>query len=161
MTNEEKILKATVRTLNKLMKKSRTAISKAVRSEYTIKAKDLKRATYIQKANRYKMVAAIIVKGHRIPLMYFSAKQNKKGVSVRIKKSTGRKTIRSAFIAVMNSGHVGVFQRVGKDRTPIDEKYSIDAATMVEKAGQKTFEQIIKRDYSKVFDHELSYLLSK
>lgn len=159
--NEDIILKATVRTLNKLIRKSQTAISKAVRAEYTIKAKDLKKSTKIQKANKNKIEAAIVVKGKRLPLMYFNAKQNRRGTSVRIKKSSGRKTVKSAFIAVMDSGKVGVFQRTGKDKLPIKELYTVDAPAMVDKAGRDAFIKIIERDFSRVFDHELSYLLSK
>lgn len=60
-------------------------------------------------------------------VMLFSAKQTKKGVTVRIKKSGGRKLIKHAFIG--NQGRT-MFMREGTKRLPIKSVKTVDVPQM-------------------------------
>jgi hypothetical protein len=57
-------------------------------------------------------------KGQPVSLHSFKAKQKKRGVSVRVLKSEGRKTIRGAFIAPGKHGNPMIFWR---EKTPQNE----------------------------------------
>lgn len=59
----------------------------------------------------------------RIPLSRFSPTQRKPGVSYRIGRQGGRKTVAGTFLATMRSGHTLVGRRVGKARYPIAELF--------------------------------------
>lgn len=97
------------RAINHTAAKARTQASKEIRSEYRIRAKDLRPALTTTKASAQNIEGRLVAKGKNLPLLAFGAKQNKRGVSVNV---TGqRKQIRSAFIATMRSGHKGVFAR--------------------------------------------------
>jgi hypothetical protein len=111
----------------------------------------------IFKASVYALYAILSVKNIGIPLIKFGAKQagfqiiragtkdskekflvrTKKrmgDVTVQVKKSGGRKVVNinpRAFIQVMESGHMGVFHRIGKERKPIKELWSIGPAKAV------------------------------
>lgn len=67
--------------------------------------------------------ADVIMKSDWISLYKLGAKQNKRGVTVRLRGS-----YRHAFIAQMQSGHRGVFIRESKTRIPIRELYGPNPA---------------------------------
>lgn len=92
--------------------------------------------------------------GKPIPIVAYPHAQTRRGVRVSINKNGGSKVITSAFVATMKSGHTGVFQRRGKDRLPIEEKFStkvsdvfLDAGMVpaVLARGQTVFSQTINR----------------
>lgn len=64
------------------------------------------------------------VEGQLMPVASLPHRQTKRGVSVTINAAGGRKLIKSAFVARMRSGHVGVFRREGGKRLPIREAYT-------------------------------------
>ena len=95
-----------------------------------------------------------------VPVMRFKPRQTRAGVSVRIKKSQGRKLIKSAFIAEMKTGHEGVFYRLGKKRLPIEEAKT----TAVEEMAMDVVPKIQAFATNKlhtVFQSQLDYELSK
>ena len=152
---------ATVSAINKAMGKARVAASKEVRQVYNIKAGDIKKALNITRANSKKMYSNHIISGKRLLLSYFSPRQTKKGVTVRIKKSSGRKVVQGAFEATMKTGHKGVFKRKGKSRLPIRELTTLDLPTMYDLRAERVFDKTISSEFNKIFDHEFNYRLSK
>lgn|SRR5262245_25172793 len=94
--------------------------------------------------------ASVAVSGRRIPLIAFRARQTKAGVSYDL--GQGRQIIHSAFIAIMRSGHRGVWKRTGPKRTPIIELRGpslpyIFRKVMVhiQRVGKEAFEKEIRR----------------
>ena len=158
----DKTLRSAVRSAaNKLIRRGRTATSKRVREVYNIKASDLKNYTKVKKATNSNPTAAIIISGRPIPLILFSAKQNKRGVSVRVKKTTGRKIIQSSFIATMPSGKIQVWMRKGAKRLPIKQLLSVSPPKMYEKEGEKVFKELISKEAGKTVQHEIDYYANK
>jgi hypothetical protein len=105
--------KALVRALNRTGSTVRTAAVREIRAEYPgFKAAATRDAMRMRQATREDPAFTLEVRGRRLPLIDFSARQTRRGVSVNIK---GRKVIGRAFIARMKSGHVGVFARVQPD----------------------------------------------
>jgi len=114
--------KSLVRTLNRTADKARVAGSRAVRETYNIKAGDLRKSIRMYKASRSRMEAQLSITGKPVGLIAFAAKQTIKGVAYKILKAAGRKRLPHAFIAKMKTGHIGVFERSGSDRLPIEER---------------------------------------
>jgi hypothetical protein len=153
--------KAVLRTVNKLIVKGRKAATQQVRQVYAVKAGDLKDHTKIYRANRSRPEAKLVIRGRKMPIILFGAKQKAKGTTVRIKKAGGRKLIQSAFIATMKSGKIQVWLRKGKSRLPIRQLFTVSPPKMFEKEGEKSFQEIIRRDVGPTLKHELQFYLGR
>lgn len=96
-------------SINHTLRKTKTATSKQIKAVYGARSKDVKKGLKVSRANTLTQSGAVVGFGRPLPLIAFRARQNKKGVSVRI---MGRsRLINKAFIATMPSGHKGVFAR--------------------------------------------------
>jgi hypothetical protein len=96
--------------------------------------KDVRKAVRLRRASYRRLQAAIRIYNRLMPLVWFHARQTKKGVTFRAPPGAdwaldykggrkGRFLVERAFIARMPRGHVGVFLRRGKKRLPIDELF--------------------------------------
>lgn len=129
------------RALNRTIRSVNSEANRRIRGELALKAKDVRKAITVRRARRGSHEAAIEVVGRAIPIVAYSAKQTKKGVTVKVKRAAGRKLLRGAFIATMRSGHRGVFYRdAKKDRLPISEVFSTTVADAVQ--NEATFRGI-------------------
>lgn len=127
------------RTLNRSARVAKTEGSRAIREEHNIKAKDIDRSVTIIPARKGDKVILIvmIVKGGRFPLKYFGARQTRRGVTAKIKKSEGRKLYpgtfigghvprrhgrgwRMVYVGIRLGGHV--FKRLTRHRLPIKKQ---------------------------------------
>jgi hypothetical protein len=162
IANIDKALnQAAVSTANKMIRKGNTAANKKVREVYNIKTATLNKYTKVYRASKIRPDAQIVIRGRRMPLFGFGARQTRRGVTIRVKRTTGRRTVLHAFIAQMPSGHQGIFIRKTKGRLPIRELYTVSPAKMFEVEGEKAFKEIIDRDVGKTFDHELQFYMGK
>lgn len=85
------------------------------KGELTTARKNVASSFQTKKSNRQTLTGYIFVrKSNRLSLKFFKAKQNKKGVSYRISKKEGRKSIPGAFIVETYGGHV--YKRPTKQR---------------------------------------------
>lgn len=160
--------RAATDTVNRVGKKASTAASKEVRQIYNIKAKPLKAATKFTKARRGAFVSHIRAWGRPIPLAQFGARQNKRGVSVKVKKGGGKKTLTGFFIPNLSSGHKGVFARArlglgamkGRrvNRLPIEEMYGPSIPTMYRAKGvMSAINRVVSSDTRKTFFQRYRY----
>jgi hypothetical protein len=157
----EEVKGAVTRSLNKTATTVRNEASTEIRKIYNLKAGVIKKQIKIKKANRANPTAIISASGRPIPLIEFTARQRKAGVSVLIKRGQ-RKVVRSAFIAKMPSGNVGVFQRKGKLRLPIRELFSISLPRVfTSKAIFAALVKIARQRFPVVFAQEARFALSK
>lgn len=157
---------ATVRALNGTVAQAKTAMSREIRAEFNLSAGKVNQALRIVKASAFKggynITAALespSQRGRSLNLINFSARQTSKGVSVKIKKSGGRKLIRSAFIA--NAGRT-VFRRVGDKRLPIKALQTIDVAQMFNtKRINARVVKFMESKFPEVFEREVRYYTDK
>ena len=75
------------------------------------------------------------VSGTPVPLGKFPHIQTARGVSVRVNVGGATKRIKSAFVATMGNGHVGVFRRKGKARLPIQELWTTRISDVMKDQG--------------------------
>jgi len=118
------------RSLNDAATHTVTDASRRVRQTWNLNVKEAKAGYIVVKSSPQTLESRVIVKGKPVPLMAFKPRQTKKGISVTIKKGH-RTMLRSAFIATMRSGHVGVYKRVGRKRLPIRERSVVSYPVMV------------------------------
>ena len=141
-----------VRAMNKSIASGRTAFVRGVAGDIGLKASDVREFVIVREATAQNLAATIYASANRIPLFKFGAKGpvpslgKGGGVTARLKGGAGRYP--RAFIATLGSGHVGVFQRLGRARLPIAQLHgpSIWKASdkFVEAAAARTHEQLAK-----------------
>jgi len=181
--------KATVGAINKTVPKLRTYVSKLVRQEYTISAGDISRQVKFSRASKGSFSAKLLYKGRRVGLINFAAKPKKvtlgrkrnkgvpwgrvrTGVTVKVKKSGGRKqvTSRSAFIARGANGNQQVFyrnergarSRSGKVKIHAMKLLSVpDMVTNAEGDQAAAYDQFAATEFAVEFDRAMDFYLGK
>lgn len=190
----EKPVKAAIRaSIQRIAKTAITAASSGIRDIYNVKKQDLD--PRLRMTMQGTEQATITISGKGMSLSYFGARQfvlNKtitrsrkdgratlttkrrstmhkfQGVEVEVVKGR-RVQLKSAFMAQMRSGHIGVMHRwnngkmmKGKKKAAIGEKGVISIAYMAEKSGVLTMVvNKIQGDWEKVFQQQLAYQLNK
>ncbi|WP_176083134.1 phage tail protein [Martelella sp. HB161492] len=99
----------------------------------------------------------LVEKSGWIPLFKLGARQTRRGVRVRTRGS-----YKGMFIAKMESGHSGVFRRVGKERTPIREMFGPNPAHAITNnpdVYMQALAEIIQENLAPRFLHELDRIL--
>jgi Prophage minor tail protein Z (GPZ) len=131
---QEETRSAIPRALNKTATTVRARAARQIRSVgYGIKIAAIKKSITIRKANRAELTAIVRAAGKPIPLINYSARKNKSGVTVAV--LNGKKTIDGAFIATMHTGHKGVFVRVGSAA----ERHAIGRGALKVSKGPKKY----------------------
>ena len=104
-----------VRAINKSLTGVKTDIKTIIRADYNYKAGALDKRMTATKATRAKIEGRIVSKGGAVHLTDIAGTaKGPRGVTVNVKKSTGRKLIPRAFVAHgQRSGKKIVFRRVG------------------------------------------------
>jgi len=118
--------------INDTVKKTKTNISKEIRSVVNVKKAAIDKAISVKgKATAQSLRGAVSLrKEARIGLQHFGGRQNKSGVSYKISKQGGRKSIAGAFMGAKPGQlapklYGGVFRRAGKTRLPIVKLYGV------------------------------------
>ena len=161
IANQKVFQKAANRTVRRMGTRFRTTAVKEVRKTYNIKAKTLKdkiraRTYYTEKDGHH---WRFYVSGKPMSLIHFAPRQTKKGVSVKIKKQSGRKLIRGAFIARDKYGNLRVFNRVGKERLPLDSKYTLSIPQMFTDEILDKAKKEVEDNYQQEFERNINYYL--
>jgi hypothetical protein len=158
--------KAIYTTINKLLIKARRAIAKSVQKEYNVKLGMLTRKIQIRKAFKGMHTGYMSLKSNKLKFYAFSATKRKEGISIMIRRSTGRHLIRHAFIATMPSGHKNVFTRY-KNKYMIKKPkkqqlkgwFSTSPSGMIHTVGDEAFKKVVRQETNKVFQSQLKYYL--
>ncbi len=161
---DEKIYrKALRRTIKRMGAKFKNRAIKEVRKTYNVKAKTLRRhiKERMSGSDGGSVEWRFTVTGRPVNLIHFGARQMRKGVSVKVKKGSGRKVIKSAFIARDSGGHKRVFMRKGKERLPIEAKSTLSYPQMFNKDIIDKATKEVEENYGKEFEHNLDYYLGR
>ena len=161
------VKRATIAAENKAAAQGLTFAKKTIREDYNIKASDLSKVMKKTKADKRGRVASIIATGKAIALAKFRARQTKKGVGVTVKKGK-RKLLPGHFVAIMPSGHKGVFIRKemsgGKKaaRLPIKERFGPGAATLLgSRKVQGRVIIFIRQKFPKLYEDAFNHFKSR
>ena len=198
------VRKAIRSALNKMISKVKTLVSSEIRKIYNVPTAILNDRLMVFSARIQQLEAELTIGGRSIPLAYFGMKASVGNTSLSVKvkntergprgvlKSTVRKSFaeskitvevirghrttmaKSAFVAVMKSGHIGVIHRGPgtikarsaskgiKHRQAIYENAVVSIATMFRKAEvNDAVVAKIDADLEALFWHELEYYLGR
>lgn len=161
---------SSVRALNRTASSVRTEASREIRQRYNLKASVIKANMRIVKATRSRLVAEIVATGKRIPLIEFGARavnpwnvagrsHRRRGGGVSAAVTKTRRLFKGAFIAVMPSGHRGVYLRQGEGRK-IRQLMGISIPkAMVERQVNATLAKFAAQRFRIEFERDLKYRL--
>ncbi len=152
--------------INRGLGSAKTQAFQEVREIYSVKQGDLSGATVtrVQKASTGEVAGYIAFSGVKLPLYKFnvSPKIPKKTNHIKAGLMKGSWTLfENAFIAQMDSGHIGIFERETSKRLPIGQIMGLSGAQMVgneeiiEKLSKSTQEKINER-----LEHEIDRILN-
>jgi hypothetical protein len=169
---DQVIKQATATALNKVAKQVKTAAAKEIRAAgyKNFPAAIIKEGITIDRASAGRLKVVIRCTGRPIPLILFSAKEVPGGISVNVKN--GRKVIRGAFIATMQSGHKGVFVREGKGHKkiapgqwhglPIKELFGPGIPSQFgNEIVQAALVSLVTAKFPTILEHEIKYYGSR
>lgn len=114
--------------INKSLFGAKQAAVKAITDAYNIAPAKVDKAFSVIASTPASLAGELILRGHPLALIGFSAVQLAAGVAVDVKYN--RKTIAGSFIQRMPlSGYVGVFRRLGQGRK-IKQLYTLSVPSM-------------------------------
>lgn len=103
----------------------------------------------------------ISFRGSVIPLLSFNTRYSRGGgIQTQVKRSGAAAQLDHVFVARMR-GATGAFERVGKERFPVEGKYGPSTAHMMqnEKVIQE-MDRVIRETYDKRIEHEILRLMN-
>ena len=170
----KKMPKIMARVQNVVIRGMRTEVSKVIRAEYAAPAKEVAKTMSITKASSRNQFAALHMRGRMaVELVHYGAKQGKKGVSIKVLKSSKKAPIKSGgkldILSTLKRGASATFiakQHVlgrvkGKDH-PImlwgPSFLSVLNRKEVVSALQNESDLRFSKDFLKQFNYELSKL---
>lgn len=147
--------KASMRALTKTVTWLKGRASKEISQKTRIQLKVIRNRMIILKDFKRVLRRELRINRLGVPAIKAGrAFQTKTGVQV------GKHFFKSAFIATMKNKHKGVFQRVDKERLPIEEK-----RIMIDRDAYEILENLLENEipkqFEKYFDHEFEYIMSK
>lgn len=140
--------------------------ARAVGKHYYIKAGDFKQYT---KSKRHiytsggETTVEIEFRGRHIPLLKFNTKVGSNGrVSARVKRSSSGNILSHVFRQRVGNQHIGIFERVGESRLPIEEKYGPSTPQMMS-ANDDLSQEIgdkVRETFDNRIEHEILAVLN-
>lgn len=153
------VVRANRNAINRTATGVRTFSSKAAREELNLKSKTVKESLGIKKAGRgANPVGKFDVLPKSLSLKRYKARTTRKGVTVKVKKSNGRKVVKGGFIQESLGGHV--FKRVGEDRYPIKKLWGPSVRVELEDERDE-IKEYIDGTYKKRFREQARYEIYK
>ena len=157
----EKALSSTIRRANNTV---RSETLKGITTVYAITRQNVRAETTI-KVRTQSSDGTVLFAGHKIPLYRFNVSPTipiqRATVSAAVLAGNGRTPFQDAFIARMQSGHTGMFERDGSKRLPISEFMGPSTAQM---AGNSIVladvEEKAQEVINKRVEHEITRILN-
>jgi hypothetical protein len=112
----EKIPVAISRSINDASRSAVTLIDREVRARYRVSSSDVRSGISRTSSSPSKLEARVTTKGSRFPLFKFGIVARRSDLVI-IEEVKGMRTpLQHYFIAIMDSGHVGIFKRTGEKK---------------------------------------------
>lgn len=164
----DKARPAIVRAVNRAVQGVTTDAGQMARQAYNVRSGDVKQSFSLTRASVSNLFGAAVSKGRVLSLRSFSPspspgkRRPSVGLSVVVKRSTGRAKIAGTFWGQMPSRDVAsVFRRLGKDRLPIEKLFGPSVPQML--GNQNVIERIQAKAADRFganLDHEVNRLFA-
>lgn len=160
-----------------LNKASQSALKRAASSGMSMAAKEVNKQYFLTTGDFKKYTSSyqkvqlsdsgtsvnLFFRGYHVPLIRFKARMGSDGrYHTTVMRSSTGDVLRHAFKAEMASGHVGLWERVGKPRLPIEEKWGPSVPQMMG-ANINLADAVgadIAQKFEKNLDHEVTAILN-
>lgn len=166
--------KATCRALSKTIKGMRTDVVRKIREDYNVPAKDVRSKMTIvnpRPADRYPRALLRAEGRMSVPLVRYGARPRvpvaaggrrpKKGVSVQVKKTSGRKIVDGSFVQASGDG-VQLYKRVGSGQYPLRVLFGPSHLQALKDEGnQFELQELAEERLQKNVIHEAEYVLQQ
>jgi hypothetical protein len=117
--------------INDTVKNAQVEAAQQIAPLMGLPSKDVKEAFSFQLATPGHLEGSLVARGKAIKMIRFNPRVSRSGVSIRIAGKT--ETYRHAFRATMPRGHVGIYERRGRERLPIRELYGPSITGMLKR----------------------------
>jgi hypothetical protein len=170
---------AAASALNRTLDFVVTRIGRIVPQEYAIKTGEVKETMSKRKASKTSLDASITSKGHTLSFAHFphspetpvialtlGASHEKARVKVKIKKSKGRVTSKTGFIAKTGAKSVdkipyNVFHRLTKNRLPIAPIRTLSVPQMIgNEKMEPEIQEAAQKKLAERIEHEIDWRLN-
>lgn len=153
------VYNASVRAMNK----GKTEAGRFAAAEYTIGKgtfmSNVKEKTKVTSGVGGIAGVAVTYSGRLLPLITFSTRYSRNGGVQTTVKRGGGGSIRRAFITSFSK--LGVYERTGKDRFPIEQKYGPSTGHMMQNETViESMEEAIVDTFNSRIEHEITRLLN-
>ncbi len=163
------VQQAAVRAANRTVTSCRSQVKKEASEKLGVKQKDINSRLYMEKAKTQRLVAALRLRGIRVPLIAFAARKRTvrtergRRIGVTALVAGKREFIPQGFIATMPSGKVGVFRRKSEKQLPITQMFSSDLTNLLNKDGGflSRLEAYAREVFNKNFINDFKFFSSK
>lgn len=137
--------------------------SRQGRNRYNLKSEEINKTFVFTKPNKNNISATLVSTGERIRLIKYKVNpknvpKKRRVVKVSVIKGQGMKTLESAFVAKMQNGTVGVFQRLGKERVPIKQLYGPSVPQLFK---ESTVKNAILKKAEDVLENRITHELGR
>lgn len=174
MKDLQKVSKLAMRSaINKVLRQAKTLASKELRTVYRLKKVDIDRGMSLKLARGNDFTGTLEIGGKKLKLAIFPHRQLKVGVKVTIIRQAPKK-IPGSFIAVLSSGHEGIFKRKGSKRIMTKGRYKGKLREPIVElvgpsipqlfAGQKIIPKLkalVREKLPETFQHEFEFYLAR
>lgn len=152
--------KAFSRGINEALDRGRTECVRAATAEYLIKAGDVRASLSLKRASFGSMSGEIRSVAPMLPLIKFEVKppgyqqrrKKKRPISARVKRGGGGGTIERGFLAPTGKLGRGAFERMGPERVPLKEFYTVGPSVML---GSATVSEQVENRMREVLEKEI------
>ncbi len=108
----KKVRYAATNAINRTVTKMKTQVSKTIRKNYLVSAKDVKGTLSIKRASGTRLQGSITSTGRSPLLTAFRVRVNKRGpVKVQVRRGAGAKAVPGLFLGTSRKGYVGAMMR--------------------------------------------------
>lgn len=173
------------RAFNRGTKKARTEAKREATKRYAITQGNIMKYSKVTLTPSDGSTAKIEFSGQKIPLYRFTTRPKNrtytgekivlmfrdgqthavfknKPVSAMDAKATGFREEKNSFIATMQTGHTGLFKRLGQDRYPIKEEWGFALADMLDyEPARESIMEKTAEEVNKQLEHEIGRILGR
>lgn len=140
--------------------------ARAVGKHYFVKAGDFKHYTKSKRkihTSGGETVVDIEFRGNHIPLLKFKTSVGSNGlVRAQVKRSSSSEILSHVFRQQVGNQHTGLFEREGKDRLPIEEKFGPSTPQMMS-ANDDVSQEIgdkVRETFDNRIEHEIMAVMN-
>lgn len=160
------IEKASLSAVRRAASSGQTGAAREVNKLYYIKTGDFKKYTTSKQSVRKsgnEISVGVTFGGYHIPLIRFNTRLTSSGrISTQVRRDSAAKVFQRAFRAETESGHINIFERVGRSRLPISDFYGPSVPQMMGANPElsKAVAEKMSQTFEERMEHEITAIMN-